>query len=116
MTSPRTCDELAWHPIPRSERVYAGRVWNIRSEDVDLGEGGVVTREFMEHTGAVAILTLNDAGEVLLLRPYRNPVQRYLWYLTAGILSFPGATCFTDSHQLSAVHADRVGNTLHTPR
>jgi len=114
MTSPRTCDELAWLPIPRSERVYAGRVWNIRSEDVDLGEGGVVTREFMEHTGAVAILALNDAGEVLLLRQYRHPVQSYLWELPAGLLDVPGEPWLTAAQREFAEEADLEAQEWHT--
>jgi len=114
MTPPRLRDERARLPIPRSERVYEGRVWNIRSEDVDLGDSGVVTREFMEHTGAVAILALNEADEVLLLRQYRHPVQSYLWELPAGLLDIPGEPWLTAARREFAEEADLEAQTWHT--
>lgn len=114
MTSPRVRDELAHLAVPRTERVYEGRVWNIRSEDVDLGDSGVVTREFMEHTGAVAILALNEADEVLLLRQYRHPVQSYLWELPAGLLDIPGEPWLTAAQREFAEEADLEAQSWHT--
>lgn len=89
MTGQPVRDEVADLDVSDSWQVYRGMVWNIRSEQVDLGDAGVVRREFMEHTGAVAILVLNDDEEVLLLRQYRHPVRSYLWELPAGLLDVP---------------------------
>lgn len=113
MSHPR--DEVAHLPVSKARRVYEGKVWNIRSEDVDLGESGTVTREFMEHTGAVAILALNDADEVLVLRQYRHPVNSYLWELPAGLLDVPGEPWLEAAKRELAEEADlqaQVWNTL----
>jgi ADP-ribose pyrophosphatase len=48
--------------------------------------GGTARREVVEHFGAVAIVALDDAGDVVLVHQYRHPVGRRLWELPAGLL------------------------------
>ncbi|MEO7423154.1 MAG: NUDIX hydrolase [Ornithinibacter sp.] len=77
-------------PVLASERVFQGRVWDVRSEQVDLGEAGVVTRDFVDHTGAVAIVALDEEGRVVLVQQYRHPVRATEWELPAGLLDIDG--------------------------
>jgi 8-oxo-dGTP pyrophosphatase MutT (NUDIX family) len=42
------------------------------------------------HPGAVAVLALDDAGRVLLIRQYRHPVGRLLWEIPAGLRDVAG--------------------------
>jgi ADP-ribose pyrophosphatase len=37
------------------------------------------------HPGAVAVLTLDGAGQILLIRQYRHPVGHLLWEIPAGL-------------------------------
>ncbi len=83
-------DVYAPRPVTKSELVYQGAIWQIRSEDVDLGAGGTVTRQLMHHPGAVAILALDDDERVLMIQQYRHPVRMKLWELPAGLLDKPG--------------------------
>ena len=53
------------------ETVYSGLVWDVVRDTVDLGEAGVVKREYVQHTGAVAILALDDDGQVFMIEQYR---------------------------------------------
>ena len=46
--------------------------------------GDTLVRDYIDHPGAVAILPMNDAGDVLLLRQYRHPVGMDLWEIPAG--------------------------------
>jgi 8-oxo-dGTP pyrophosphatase MutT (NUDIX family) len=71
------------------ERVFAGRVWDIVAETVRFG-GAQMTREFMAHTGAVAVLALDDAGNVLLINQYRQPIGTRDWEIPAGLLDVAG--------------------------
>lgn len=89
---PPVGDEAGAFPIIESTQAYHGMVWNVRSEVVDLGTSGQVRREFIDHTGAVAILALDDQDRVLLLRQYRHPVRSHLWELPAGLLDEPEET------------------------
>ena len=65
-------------------------VWDVRRDSVELGDGQTVTRELIAHTGAVGVIALNAADEVLLLRQYRHPVSSYLWEPPAGLLDVAG--------------------------
>jgi len=83
-------DEIGPRPVSSSSVVFSGRVWDVVSEDVDLGEAGTVTREFVRHPGAVGILALDDEGRVPLVHQYRHPAGMWLWELPAGMLDVPG--------------------------
>lgn len=52
--------------------------------------GNVAKREVLEHYGAVAIVALNDTGEVALVYQYRHTYRRRIWELPAGLLDAPG--------------------------
>jgi ADP-ribose pyrophosphatase len=81
---------LADEPDPRrvveSEVVMHGRVWDLRRDTVDLGDGQTVVREYVAHPGAVAVLVLDDQDRVLLIRQYRHPVGMLMWEPVAGLL------------------------------
>lgn len=107
-------DEVADLPVRDSRLLHRGMVWNLRSEQVDLGDAGAVTREFMEHPGAVAIVAMNDDGEVLLLRQYRHPVRSYLWELPAGLLDVADEPWLDAAKRELAEEADLIAATWHT--
>lgn len=79
-------DVVAPRPVLSTVLDFHGKVWDVVTDEVDLGLGGVVHRDYIKHTGAVAIMALNDAGEVFLVRQYRHPVRRELWEPPAGLL------------------------------
>jgi len=82
-------DEAADFSVTARQTVFEGRVWNVVSETFDY-TGQPLTRDFVAHTGAVAVAALNDAGELFMIRQYRHPVRRYLWELPAGLTDMPG--------------------------
>ena len=47
-------------------------------------------RDVVIHPGAVAVLALDDAHQVLLIRQYRHPVGRLLWEIPAGLRDVAG--------------------------
>ncbi len=83
-------DRLEQRPVERSETVFEGMVWDVVRDTVDLGEGGTVRREYLQHPGAVAIVALDDRGRVLLIQQYRHPVGTFEWELPAGLLDVAG--------------------------
>ena len=73
--------------------VFDGMVWDVRRDTVDLGDAGEVTREYVEHPGAVAVLALREVDghdQVLLIQQYRHPVGAFEWELPAGLLDVAG--------------------------
>ncbi len=69
-----------------TERVYEGRVVNLRVDTVRLPSGRITTREVIEHRGAVAIVALDDEANVLLVNQFRSAVGEQLLELPAGTL------------------------------
>ncbi|NOV98354.1 NUDIX hydrolase [Isoptericola halotolerans] len=70
--------------------VHDGRIFDLVRDDVDLGEAGIVTREYLDHPGAVAVVVLDGDERVLLLRQYRHPVRAEMWEIPAGLLDVDG--------------------------
>lgn len=86
-------DEVRAAPVRSSELVMSGAVWDVRRDVVDLGLAGEVTREYVDHPGAVSVVALRQdrgADEVALIRQYRHPVRSHEWELPAGLLDVPG--------------------------
>jgi 8-oxo-dGTP pyrophosphatase MutT (NUDIX family) len=73
-----------------TETVYEGRVITLVKDTVAMPEGGDSVREVVRHPGAVAIVAVDDDGDVVLLRQYRHPVGGYLWELPAGLRDADG--------------------------
>jgi 8-oxo-dGDP phosphatase len=82
-------DEPFHPPIISSTVVFDGRVWDVRHESFDYN-GHAVERDFVDHTGAVAVLATNEAGEVLLIQQYRHPIRMRDWEIPAGLLDVRG--------------------------
>jgi ADP-ribose pyrophosphatase len=99
-------DEFAPRKVLEHETVYEGLVWDVVRDTVDLGEGGVVQREYVQHTGAVAILALDDDERVLLIEQYRHPVGMTLWELPAGLLDVEGEDPLDAARRELAEEAD----------
>lgn len=83
-------DERADFPVVEHDLLHHGMIWDLVAERVDLGPGGVVRREFLQHPGAVGVVALDDADRVLLLQQYRHPVGHRLWEVPAGLLDVAG--------------------------
>jgi len=82
-------DRTAAFKILGSEVVFEGKIWDVARESFDYN-GTQLVREFVVHPGAVAVVALNEANEILLINQYRHPVREYLWELPAGLLDIPG--------------------------
>ncbi|MCL5025909.1 MAG: NUDIX hydrolase [Chloroflexi bacterium] len=67
-----------------SEQVYDGRVVSLRLDRVRLPDGREVTREVVEHRGAVAIVPVEDDGQIVMVRQYRTPAGKILLEIPAG--------------------------------
>ena len=106
-------DVLAPRPLTRSEIAFEGRIWNVARDSVDLGTGEPVVREYLDHTGAVSILVLDDRERVLLQRQYRHPVRMELWELPAGLLDVDGEPALAAAQRELAEEADLRAATWH---
>ncbi len=87
--SEQLADEPVELPVLSSERVFEGRIWDVRRDTFELG-GAPLAREYVDHPGAVAVLALDDDDRVFLIRQYRHPVRTRDWEIPAGLLDVAG--------------------------
>ena len=82
-------DELAHLQVSKRELVFEGQIWDVVRETFTYGTESL-TREFVDHPGAVAVVALSGQNEILMIRQYRHPVKSFLWELPAGLLDVSG--------------------------
>ncbi|MBN8422913.1 NUDIX hydrolase [Microbacterium esteraromaticum] len=82
-------DEPFAPEVISSDLIHNGWVWDVRSDRIRYGDGEIV-REYVAHTGAVAIVALDEEDRVLLIQQYRHPIRHRDWELPAGLLDVPG--------------------------
>ena len=70
----------------RTNRIYDGRVLNLRVDTVTLENGLSTTREVVEHRGAADIVPLHENKQIVLVRQYRYPISTELLEIPAGTL------------------------------
>jgi len=73
----------------KSEYAYRGRVVNLRLDTVRVKNGDLTVREIAEHRGAVAMIPLDAAGNVTLVKQWRAAPRRVMLEIPAGTLE-PG--------------------------
>src|SRR5699024_6890730 len=83
-------DEPGRRPVAARRRVHEGMVFDLVRDTVDFAEGVRFDREYVWHTGAVAVLALDEQDRVLMIRQYRHPVGHALWEIPAGLLDQDG--------------------------
>jgi ADP-ribose pyrophosphatase len=67
-----------------TESVFDGRLLHVRRDRVRLPDGGESEREYVLHPGAVLIIAVTQAGELVLERQFRYPLGRDFIELPAG--------------------------------
>ncbi|WP_280396863.1 NUDIX hydrolase [Nocardia carnea] len=73
-----------------SRLIYRGAIVALRLDQVEMPDGRVVEREVVEHHGAVAVVAVDDDGQVVLIRQYRHPLGERLLELPAGLIDIAG--------------------------
>ncbi len=75
---------LAESEVKNSKIAFRGKIWDVVSKTFAF-QGEKLTREYIQHPGAVAVLAINEQDEVLLIKQYRAPVNEYLYEIPAGL-------------------------------
>lgn len=76
-------------PVLSREIVYDGAIWDVVRETFSLN-GDVLSRDFVDHTGASAVVALDENDRVVLIRQYRHAIRSLNWEIPAGLLDVAG--------------------------
>ena len=69
----------------KQEEIYKGKISSLIGGQVSLDNGEIAVREYIKHSGGVAIVPVLD-GNVILIRQFRISIERELIELPAGRL------------------------------
>ena len=69
-----------------SDKLYNGKVINLRVDTVEIPNQGYQKREIVEHGGAVGIVAITEDNEVVLVKQFRKPIEKVIWEIPAGKL------------------------------
>lgn len=69
------------------ELVYAGSIIDFYKDTVQVPNGNIVKWDFIGHKGAAAVIPVRADGKILMVRQYRNALDRYTLEIPAGGLN-----------------------------
>jgi ADP-ribose pyrophosphatase len=75
--------------VMKSEIVYQGKVFDVRSDEVRNPDGRMMQVDVIQHGGAVVLLPIDEKKRLWLVRQYRHPITESLLELPAGTIE-PG--------------------------
>ena len=77
-------------PVKRLKRelIHEGAVVDYYADTVEVG-GEVAVWDFIHHNGAAAVLPVDNEGKILMVRQYRNALDRFTLEIPAGKLDTP---------------------------
>lgn len=67
-----------------SERIYEGRILNLRKDKVLVKDGKTSYREIVEHNGGVALAAVTPEGKMVMVRQYRKAADKAVLEVPAG--------------------------------
>jgi ADP-ribose pyrophosphatase len=67
-----------------SQQTYQGHAVNIRVDTVEKAGGRKTTRDVVEHSDCVAVVAIDEQDNIILVRQFRHPVDRFLLEIPAG--------------------------------
>ena len=88
--------------LVESEVVHRGRYLEVRVETTERADGSRHRRDVVRHPGAVAIVALDDADRLLLVRQWRQPAGRTLLEIPAGTLDRDPASGAIEDPELAS--------------
>jgi 8-oxo-dGTP pyrophosphatase MutT (NUDIX family) len=83
-----------------TREIYRGRVVRLNVETVELPNGHRAELEILHHPGGAAVVALDAAERVCLLRQFRHAAGGYVWELPAGKLEPPEPAAETARREL----------------
>jgi 8-oxo-dGTP pyrophosphatase MutT (NUDIX family) len=69
-----------------SHHVFSGRIVEVSSERLRYANGREYELDYVRHPGAAAVVAVDEAGRVCLVKQYRHGILDFLWEIPAGKL------------------------------
>lgn len=63
---------------------HSGKIVDFYSDTIVLPDGKTTVWDFIEHKGAAAIVPVDEDGRIIMVKQYRNSIDRYTLEIPAG--------------------------------
>ena len=73
----------------KRELKYKGAIVDMYCDTIAVPNGHIAHWDFIHHNGAAAVVPVTDDGKILMVRQYRNALERYTLEIPAGGLQTP---------------------------
>lgn len=70
----------------KSEKIYDGKVLNLKVDTVELPDKKYSKREIVEHPGGVAIVAITKDKDLVMVKQYRKAIEDFILEIPAGKL------------------------------
>ena len=104
------------------EEIYPGKIIRVEKWQVELPNGDTAMREIVKHNGASAIVPIDGAGMVTMVRQHRVAIDKCTWEIPAGKLDSPTEDPFDAAKReleeetgLQAAHWQKLTSMYTTP-
>ncbi|HEY2299542.1 MAG TPA: NUDIX hydrolase [Jatrophihabitans sp.] len=97
-----------------SRTLFQGRVISVREDTVQMPDGSRAKREIVAHMGAVVIVAIDDADQIVMVNQYRPAVGARLDELPAGLLDVADEPAPQAAARELAEEAQLSARTWHT--
>ena len=67
-----------------SERIYEGKILNLRKDKVHVKDNKTSYREIVEHNGGVALAAITPEGKMVMVKQYRKAAEKAILEVPAG--------------------------------
>jgi ADP-ribose pyrophosphatase len=95
----------------KCDRIYEGKIINLRIDTVELPEKKYSKREIVEHPGGVGIVPVTEDNCVVLVKQYRKAINRIILEIPAGKLEVneePRETAIRELKEETGYEADEL--------
>lgn len=88
MLSPEELDKIKTERLSRTI-IAKGAILDYCHDEIRVPNGHILNFDFIKHQGAAAVVPVTDQGTLLLVRQYRNALDRFTLEIPAGGLDGP---------------------------
>lgn len=95
----------------KSEKIYEGKVVNLRVDTIELKDKKYSKREIVEHSGGVGVVAITDDDEIVLVKQYRKAISKEIIEIPAGKLELnekPKETALRELKEETGYSTDNI--------
>ena len=70
-------------------RMYQGAIVDVYRDYMQFSNGNTEEWDYIHHRGAAAVVPVTDDGRIIMVRQYRNALERFTLEIPAGALDDP---------------------------